>query len=227
MFVYQNKFNEICVTFQDSKPVDNPEYIITVDEEAKKLLVNGGAKGAYEAVTIDKDVVNKSAETVNSAKRVTIAKGVTVSIPEDTWGQGVYHVVKNGSLVIDGQGTINGVGKNSYNIAIWADGGNVTINGGKFTNIGADDKDDPTHFDLIYASKGSTVIINDGYFECQTPKWTLNLQDDNPGKIIVRGGTFVDFDPSNADTEVTKPYSFVDKGYKVVQTGNLYKVVKA
>ena len=41
MFVYQNANREICITFQDNKPVEAPEYVITVDKEAGTLAVNG------------------------------------------------------------------------------------------------------------------------------------------------------------------------------------------
>ena len=40
MFVYQNKDRAICVTFKDNKPVENPEYVITIDKEAGTLTVN-------------------------------------------------------------------------------------------------------------------------------------------------------------------------------------------
>ena len=42
MFVYQNKNGDICITFEDNKPVDNPEYVITVDKDAKTISLNGG-----------------------------------------------------------------------------------------------------------------------------------------------------------------------------------------
>lgn len=226
MFVYQNKNGEICVTFRDNKPVKCPEYVITVDDKEKTILINGGAEGAYEVREIEEDAVYETADVITSAVSVNVAKDVAISIPEDTDGSGVYHVTKGGSLVINGEGTINGVGKNNYNMALWADGGNVTINGCTITNVGATSTSDSSHFDLIYAKNGSTVIINGGYFECETPKWTLNLNDKNPGKIIVRGGTFYDFDPSKAETEPGGLYNFVDDGYKVVKNGKLYTVIK-
>jgi hypothetical protein len=37
MFVYQNKDGQICVTFADNKPVETPDYVIAIDEEAKAL----------------------------------------------------------------------------------------------------------------------------------------------------------------------------------------------
>ena len=203
-----------------------PEYVISVDYQNETLCINGGANGPYEVTKITEDTTYETAQLIDKAVAVELEKDVVISIPEDTDGSGVYHVTAGGSLVINGEGTINGVGKNDYNMAIWADGGNVTINGGTITNVGATAEVDPAHFNLVYAKNGSTVVINDGYFECETPKWTLNLNDSKPGKIIVRGGTFVDFDPSCAETEHGGVYNFVDKGYKVIKNGKLYTVVK-
>lgn len=227
MFIYENKNRELCLTFKNNRPVVNPEFIIDIDDDSDQLFINGQPVTKYEAREITDNVTLDTAELIDKPVSISLSRDVVVSIPEDTDGSGVYHVTKGGSLVINGEGTINGVGKNDYNMALWADGGNITVNGGTITNVGATGDVDPTHFDLVYAKNGSTVIINGGYFECETPKWTLNLNDKNPGKIIVRGGTFYDFDPSCAETEPGGPYNFVDKGYKVIKEGKLYTVVKA
>ena len=42
MFVYQNKAGHICITFTGNKPVHAPEYVIAVDESAKKLYMVSG-----------------------------------------------------------------------------------------------------------------------------------------------------------------------------------------
>lgn len=49
MFVYQNKDGNICVTFKDNKPVESPEYIIAIDEDAKALYSLAGEIGAPTA----------------------------------------------------------------------------------------------------------------------------------------------------------------------------------
>ena len=71
-------------------------------------------------------------------------------------------------------------------------------------------------------------IINGGFFEATSPTFTLNCVDskeDNKGNvtdlyptyanIIVQGGTFVNFDPSN-NTAEGEHTNFVASGYKVV-----------
>lgn len=41
MFAYQNKDGNICVTFEDNKPVKNPEYVLTFDAATKTLALEG------------------------------------------------------------------------------------------------------------------------------------------------------------------------------------------
>lgn len=223
MFIYQNKDRDICITFKNNTPVENPEYVIHIDDD--QIVINGETVETGNNVVVSDNIVYETAVEINDNVNLYL-NGKTISIPNDTEGNGVYRVTEGGHLVINGNGTVNGVGKNDYNIAIWADGGNVTINGGTFTNVGATASVDPAHFDLIYAKNNSVVEINGGYFDCQTPRWTLNLNDKNPGKIIVKGGTFVNFDPSAAETEPGGLTNFVAEGYKVIQEGSLYSVVK-
>lgn len=224
MFVYQ-KDSKLNITFIDDNPVTNPEIILDIVDD-NKLSVNNFIVDAINPVEIVENTVYTEAQTIDTAKTVVL-NGHTISIPEDTAGDGVYHVVEGGYLTIEGPGVIDGVGKNNYNMAIWADGGTVVINGGHFTNKGATATKDPSHFDLIYAKNGGVVEINGGYFECETPKWTLNNNDAKPGKFVVRGGTFVGFDPSFTDTEpVGANNNFVAPGYKSVYCDGCYKVVK-
>lgn len=42
MFVYQDKDGNICVTFNNNKPVKNPEYVIAIDEPSKVLRMVSG-----------------------------------------------------------------------------------------------------------------------------------------------------------------------------------------
>lgn len=142
--------------------------------------------------------------------------GQNITVTNDTEGVGVFWVKNGGKLTINGDGIVNGLGNNAYSIAIWADGGEVIINGGTYTNVGASSSFDSEHFDNIYVKNGGIVTINGGRFICETPKWTLNSNDSLTGTIIVKGGVFKEFDPSNADTEPGGIVSFVADGYEVV-----------
>ena len=67
----------------------------------------------------------------------------------------VFWVKDGGNLTITGEGMIVAK-KAKYSMAVWANGGNVNINGGTFMNGEGSD--------LIYASANGHVIINGG--EC-------------------------------------------------------------
>ena len=42
MLIYERN-GSICITFKSNKPVDAPEYVITVDKAAETVYVNGKA----------------------------------------------------------------------------------------------------------------------------------------------------------------------------------------
>ena len=127
--------------------------------------------------------------------------------------------VSEGTLTLNGKGIINGLGKNDWNMAIWAkDNGKIVINDGYFTNLGASSVEDSAHFDLIYASGNAQIEINGGEFKCETPKWILNIKDKDraTANIVVKGGKFHGFNPAKCDTEGLNT-NFVAPGYKVVE----------
>ena len=156
----------------------------------------------------------------------TIVNNGEITIKEDTEGNGVF-TVTNGTLTLDGKGTIDGLGKNDWSIAVWAkENGKVIINNGYFTNVGAESTEDSEHFDLIYASGNAQIEINGGEFKCETPKWTLNIKDKDrsTASIIVKGGKFHQFNPSNCTSEGLNT-NFVAPGYKVVEENGVFTVM--
>ena len=160
------------------------------------------------------------------AADTVITNNKVITIAEDTEGNGVF-TVADGTLTLNGKGTINGVGKNDWNMAIWAkENGKVVINDGYFTNEGATANVDPTHFDLVYASGNAQIEINGGEFKCQTPAWTLNVKDKDraTASIVVKGGKFHGFDPSNCASEGPNT-NFVAPGYKVVEENGVFTVM--
>ena len=210
------------------------KYTESLEREVKYLKNDKLVNELISLISAGGDIIIEDSMDMETAliidKDINLnLNGKTLTITEDTVGDGVFHVT-GGTLVIDGNGTINGVGKNDYNMAIWADGGSVVINGGTFTNEGATASSDPAHMDLIYTKNGANVEISGGFFRCETPKWTLNKHDRTESSIIVKGGTFVNYDPSKSETEPGGIVSFVAEGYKVVsetqENGEIwYKVV--
>ena len=115
-------------------------------------------------------------------------------------------------------------------MAIFAEAGKVTINGGTYTNkniVIKENDTDSSHFDVIYAKGTAQVEINGGYFEGKTPAWLLNLHDGSrsTANIVVKGGTFEGFNPANNKAE-GEGTNFVAEGYKVELENNEYTVVK-
>ena len=104
-----------------------------------------------------------------------------------------------------------------YAMAVWmcGAGSTLTINGGEFSQSITSTSD--PQMDMIYTSAGK-IIINSGTFKSGTPKWTLNIKDgaykDGSANIIVNGGTFVGYDPRNAENE-GKGTSLVAEGVGV------------
>lgn len=62
MFMYQNKEGHVCVTFTSNKPVDAPEYVIAIDEAAKKLYMVSGT--IEDMPTVDEEPVEDVAADV-------------------------------------------------------------------------------------------------------------------------------------------------------------------
>ena len=183
-------------------------------------------------------------------KKLTIDLcGYRMSVSQDVNGDGVFWIVEGGNLTINDSGrvveywneaeerheydyvdgVIDGVGNNKWNIAMFVNGGKLTINGGIFTNVGATGAD-PTHFDLIYM-KGGSLVINGGEFRAQTPKWTINCNDTfvEDSNIAVKGGIFYGFNPAEPQTEPAKydGISFLAKDYMVVGSNDVYMVGEA
>ena len=156
----------------------------------------------------------------------TIINNGEITVKEDIIGDGVF-TVTDGTLILNGKGTINGLGKNDWSMAVWAkENGKVIINDGYFTNIGAKSTNDSEHFDLIYASGNAQIEINGGEFKCETPKWTLNIKDKDraTASIVVKGGKFHGFNPADCDVEGPNT-NFVAPGYKVVEKDGIFTVM--
>ena len=129
--------------------------------------------------------------------------------------EGVFYVYTSGHLTITGDGVITAVENNKAAIAVqvFSEKAKVTLEGGTYKQQ-ITNTNDP-HFDLIYVYYG-TAEIKGGTYEGATPDWTLNCYDasytSGAANIIVKGGTFVGFDPANNEAE-GKGTNFVAAGY--------------
>lgn len=196
-------------------------------EEFFVLLEKGGNIKLLNDIILDTQYASiKTNVNLDLNGHKIIAK--TRNTADQTVSYGLV-VFTGAELVIDGEGEII-CEPAYYSTPIWAFGGKVIINNGVYKNAGKGS-------DLIYASKTGEIIINNGEFiACknqfiepgtQNEYTALNKldADRNNCDIIVRGGRFYKFDPSNNLSEGPNT-NFVDDGYIVVQKGDFYEVVK-
>lgn len=183
---------------------------------------------------------------VQPGRRVTLnLNNKNITVDEMTNSSIFYAMgVQGGSLTINGNGVVDASSAGGFCIATYqnvlgATASNIVINGGTF--IG-----ETTVIQLGYLEQGSnlksTCTINGGFFratgyeEGAPAKYLLNCLDSvynaKNGQFIVRGGTFVNFDPSNVTSEPGDAISWVAAGYKVESAEQdngetWYTVVKA
>ena len=182
-------------------------------ESLKALFATGGE------ATLAADLVLDEAVAVMPGKEVTLdLNGKTIKNNSNSVALDVY-----GSLVINGEGTIDG-GEGGDNVAVWSrPGGKLTINGGTYT-VGADANGSGNS--TIYTT-GGDVIINGGTFSTAAKYggryWTINKQNGSTGKVEIYGGTFPGFDPANPNTDDAA--SYLAPGYISVETNGVWTVV--
>ena len=191
-------------------------YPVASAAEMKEALANGGI------VSVNKDIKTDNIGD-NEADRITISKPTTLNLdakiisPDDMGNNNTNFC----ALIVDADTTIN-AGKNG-GIDTGANGGyalnvrkgaNLTITGGSYYGGGT----------AVQVQEG-TLTITGGHFAVEAfgepygYNFLLNCIDsaykNGTAKIIVKGGTFVNFDPSNNTAEGAGT-NFVADGYKVV-----------
>ena len=191
------------------------QYPITSFADLKAAVEWNGKYNVTENLDPDASLIIKNAVVTLNATGKTIANTKDI-YNEETYDWSMISVRGTmGNLTITG-GTFAAKKNDCYVIDV-RNGGYLAIEDGKF--IG--------NVDAIYVEKG-TAVIEGGFFDIQQKlngstleaqyKTLLNCNDANykagKAKIIVKGGTFVNFDPSNnPEGEGT---SFVAEGYTVV-----------
>lgn len=182
-------------------------------ESLKALFATGGE------ATLAADLVLDESVEVKSGKEVVLnLNGKTVKNNSNSSAFDVY-----GSLVINGEGTVDG-GEGGDNVAVWSmPGGKLTINGGTYT-VGADANGSGNA--TIYTT-GGDVVINGGTFSTaakyRDSYWTINKQNGSTGKVEIYGGTFPGFDPAHPNTDDETTY--VADGYVSVEKDGVWTVL--
>ena len=184
-----------------------------VNQAELTALLNGG-----KIVTLGKDIAPTETITVSGAVKSTLdLNGKKLENTNDIWSDNDWSLVsaQNGAnLTITGNGTFAAKENDCYAVDV-RDGSTVTITSGTFNgNIHA-----------VYVLEG-TAIIQGGLYSVQqkypdsakADEFVLNCYDANrangTAKIIVTGGTFVNFNPADCQAEGAGT-NFVADGYKV------------
>lgn len=194
---------------------DNDIDLVNVKnaESLKALFATGGE------ATLAADLVLDESVAVKSGKEVVLnLNGKTVKNNSNSSAFNVY-----GSLVVNGEGTVDG-GEGGDNVAVWSmPGGKLTINGGTYT-VGADANG--LGNSTIYTT-GGDVVINGGTFSTaakyRDSYWTINKQNGSTGKVEIYGGTFPGFDPAHPNTDDETTY--VADGYVSVEKDGVWTVL--
>lgn len=198
-----------------NEPDNDIDLVNIKNEESLKALFETGGEATLAA-----DLVLDEAVAVMPGKEVTLdLNGKTIKNNSNSVALDVY-----GSLVINGEGTVDG-GEGGDNVAVWSrPGSKLTINGGTYT-VGADANGSGNS--TIYTT-GGDVIINGGTFSTAAKYggryWTINKQNGSTGKVEIYGGTFPGFDPANPNTDDAA--SYLAPGYISVETNGVWTVVR-
>ena len=201
---------------KDNQYDKDATYPVANVGKLKTALANGGIISVTEDIATnnigdtyeDRIIINRPT-TLNLEKKI---------VTPDNMGNNDKNfcalIVDADTIINAGEkGGINTGTNGGYGINV-RNGANLTINGGTYYGGGT----------AVQVQEG-TLIINDGTFACEPysdPKYgynfLLNCLDSaykgGTAKIIVKGGTFVNFDPSNNSAEGAGT-NFVADGYKV------------
>ena len=191
-------------------------YPVASAAEMKEALANGGI------VSVNKDIKTDNIGD-NEADRITISKPTTLNLdakiisPDDMGNNSINFC----ALIVDADTTINAgknggidTGRNGGYALNVRKGANLTITGGSYYGGGT----------AVQVQEG-TLTITGGHFAVEAfgepygYNFLLNCIDsaykNGTAKIIVMGGTFVNFNPADCQAE-GEHTNFVADGYKVV-----------
>lgn len=188
--------------------------------------MNYGILTAFEfggEFTLENDVTLDGTLVLTEGKSLVLnLNGKTITNGVDNATTDVIVVEDGATLTINGDGNVTAVSGNDGYAVISK--GTVIINGGNFTS----GKDENGEFNaVIYARGNGKVYVNGGTFQNEGGAGTyiLNKKDADRAttEIVVKGGSFVNFNP--ADNAAEGPNTnFVAPGYVVEQNGDIYTV---
>ena len=218
----------------------------TVTASTTGILTETELQSATGTATLNADICLTSSMTISSDITIDLNGYYIVSQSADAFA------VNSGTLTLND----NSAGKTGHVVAspyddqsanaVWANGGDVVINGGSY-KVGGDIYSDDKRNDCIYVgSNGGTIKIYDGEFQYTGDvasgdegtnkdgnRFLINQKDSHTEQLItIYGGVFHNFNPSNAETNdgwmTDGKVSYVASGYSssTSDNGATYQVTK-
>lgn len=218
-FIYDAENNKWCKMYEDeeAKVSSQENLIANIASGADIDLTESFALNPAKKERADRMVFEKSAVVDFKDKQITVPSTLNT---EDTknWcalyvevGATVYVYGDEGGIAVSGD--VSPQKDGPYCLTNF--GGELHVMSGHFKANGC----------AVYGYEGTTYIEG-GFFDAspieangEIRPWTLNLLNsaykEGKAKFVVRGGTFVNFDPSHPNTDDAS--SYVEKGREVVQ----------
>lgn len=175
-------------------------------KEGYKVLATKQMNGDVWYTVVEKGAADGL--TFKDGKDHVLNENVAVDV-----ANGIAVTVENGSnLVIEGGMYNGGEGGNNQSVRV-ENGSKLTIKDGVFTVGG----DADGYGNSVIENRGGEIVIEGGFFYTDYAYnkfyYVLNQLNNNPGTITVKGGTFVNYDPSKGDDNLGG--NFVADGYRV------------
>ena len=198
---------------QGNAAVSNDEHYPATAAGLKEAMQYGGKVFMEKDIDVNEVMVSGTTATIDM-------NGKTISNTEEIWSDNDYSwslisAREGANLTIDGNGKFLAKKNDCYAVDV-QDGAEVTIKNGTFIgNIHA-----------VYVYEG-TATVEGGFYSVQqkyhdatkADGFVLNCYDANrengTAKIIVKGGTFVNFNPADCWAEGANT-NFVADGYSVI-----------
>ena len=200
----------------------------SVDAISDAMKKAGSVINVTESVAPEKTLIDEKKDITLNMNGKTIANTRDIwDVAPNNWS--LVSAQNGSSLTINGNGTFKAKKDDCYAVDV-QDGSSVVIKNGTFVgNIHA-----------VYVLEGTAIIEGGTYsvqqkFSQQYPdEYVLNCYDSNyksgSAKIIVKGGTFINFNPADCRAE-GEHTNFLAEGYKVKSevkgSDTYYTVVKA
>ncbi len=207
------------VVSREDEDSEDTLYIVLPVSDVLNFISQGEEVVLTGDLTISADLATSKEIKVNGSKATINANGKTVANTADIWneGTGAWSLVSaqgGAALTVKGNGTFKAKENDCFAVDV-QDGSELVIEDGTFIgNVHA-----------VYVLEG-TAYIKGGFYSVQqkysdaskADEFVLNCYDANfkngTAKIIVTGGTFVNFNPANCQAEGAHT-NFVKEGYHV------------